>query len=141
MNLDGNWSVFANAAWTEGEVDQYPASDDRVVREPLTKVVPLIGNLGVRWQTQDQRVWVEGLCTVASDADRLCSADRADTQRIPPGGTPGWTLVTLRGGWKIHEHLCLTASLDNLLDEEYRIHGSGSNEPGFGGTIGVTVSF
>ena len=141
VNLDGNWSVFANAAWTEGEVDQYPASDDRVVREPLTKVVPLIGNLGVRWQTQDQRVWVEGLCTVASDADRLCSADRADTQRIPPGGTPGWTLVTLRGGWKIHEHLCLTASLDNLLDEEYRIHGSGSNEPGFGGTIGVTVSF
>jgi outer membrane receptor protein involved in Fe transport len=31
--------------------------------------------------------------------------------------------------------------LDNLLDEEYRAHGSGSNEPGFGGTVGVTVKF
>jgi len=141
VNLDDHWSIFANAAWTEGEVDQYPTSDDRVVREPLTRVVPWMGNFGVRWQSQDQRVWVEGLCTFAGDADRLSSADKADTQRIPPGGTPGWTLLTLRGGWKIQKHLSLTASLDNLLDEDYRIHGSGSNEPGFGGTIGVTVSF
>ena len=29
----------------------------------------------------------------------------------------------------------------NLPDEEYRAHGSGSNEPGFGGMVGVTVRF
>ena len=56
-------------------------------------------------------------------------------------GTPGWTLLTLRGGWKVNDHLSLNASLENLLDEEYRAHGSGSNEPGFGATLGMTVRF
>jgi hemoglobin/transferrin/lactoferrin receptor protein len=50
-------------------------------------------------------------------------------------------LVSLRGGCKVNEHLILTASLDNLLNETYRYHGSGSNEPGFGATLGATVKF
>jgi hypothetical protein len=33
------------------------------------------------------------------------------------------------------------ASLENILDEAYRVHGSGSNEPGIGASLGVKVSF
>ena len=112
-----------------------------LVREPLSRIVPWIGHAGVRWQSNSRRFWSELVCTAASDADKLSTADRADTQRIPPGGTPGYTLLSLRGGWKVDEHVSLTASLDNLLDEEWRSHGSGSNEPGFGGSFGVTVTF
>jgi hemoglobin/transferrin/lactoferrin receptor protein len=65
----------------------------------------------------------------------------ADTQRVPQNGTPSFWLVSLRGGCKVNEHLILTASLDNLLNETYRYHGSGSNEPGFGATLGATVKF
>ena len=35
----------------------------------------------------------------------------------------------------------LTAALENLTDEDYRIHGSGTNEPGFNAVLGVTVKF
>jgi hemoglobin/transferrin/lactoferrin receptor protein len=98
-----------------------------------------MGRAGIRWQ--NDQLWSELVCLAASRADRLNSSDRADTDRIPPGGTPGWTLVSLRGGWNFHEHASLTASLDNLLDDAYRVHGSGSNEPGFGGSVGLTLRF
>ena len=73
--------------------------------------------------------------------DRLSSGDLSDTQRIPPGGTPGYTLLSLRSGWQVNDHITVLATLENLLDEDYRVHGSGSNEPGFGATLGVKVTF
>ncbi len=141
LDFNENWSVFAAASYTEGEVDQFPGSDGRVVREPLSRVVPFMGTLGLRLQSADRRLWTELVCTAASKADKLNSGERADVQRVPSGGTPGWTLLTLRGGWNVNDHLAVTASIDNLLDEDYRAHGSGSNEPGFGGTVGVAVRF
>lgn len=137
--LTDHWSLFADLTWTEGELDQYPTRNPLRVTEPLSRVVPLMGRSGIRWQ--NNQLWSELVCLAASRADRLNSSDRADTDRIPPGGTPGWTLVSLRGGWNFHEHASLTASLDNLLDDAYRVHGSGSNEPGFGGSVGLTLRF
>ncbi len=139
--IDDNWSIFGFVTWTEGEVDQFPTSAPVLVREPLSRVVPFIGHAGVRWESDTEKWWTELVVTAASKADKLNSGDRADTQRIPPGGTPGYTYITLRGGCKISENLSVTASLDNLLDEDWRSHGSGSNEPGIGGTLGVTLTF
>jgi len=139
--IDDNWSLFGFLTWTGGAVDQFPSSAPEVVREPLSRVVPWIGHGGVRYESDSGKWWVELAGTAASKADKLNSGDRADTQRIPPGGTPGYTYLTLRGGSKLSESITVTASLDNLLDEDWRSHGSGSNEPGFGGTLGVTMKF
>ena len=57
----------------------------------------------------------------------LSTRDQADTQRIPPGGTPSYTLWEIRGGWRINEHANLTLGLENILNADYRVHGSGSN--------------
>ena len=141
ISLTDNWSIFGNVTWTEGELEQFPTSHPMTVSEPLSRVVPVMGRAGVRWQSDSGRLWSELVCLAASRGDRLSSQDKADTQRIPPGGTPGWTLLMVRGGWEVNEHVSLTASLENLLDEDYRAHGSGSNEPGFGGTVGLTVRF
>lgn len=139
--IDDNWSIFGHVTWMEGEADQFPGSNDTMAREPVSRIVPVIGHAGIRWQSTGRKWWAELACTAASKADKLNTADRADTQRIPPGGTPGYTLLGLRGGWKVNDQVSLTASLDNLLDEAWRSHGSGSNEPGFGGSLGVTVAF
>jgi hemoglobin/transferrin/lactoferrin receptor protein len=141
VRLTDNWSVFGQLTWMEGELDQFPTSASVMVTEPLSRVVPLMGRAGVRWQSDSGKIWSELVCLAASAGDRLSSADKSDTQRIPVGGTPGWTLLLLRGGWQVTENVSLTASLENLLDEDYRAHGSGSNEPGFGGTAALTVRF
>jgi hemoglobin/transferrin/lactoferrin receptor protein len=139
--IDPHWSIFGQIAWVEGEADQFIGTTQQTRREPLGKVAPLNAFGGVRWQTRDNRFWTELVCLTYGEAARLNTADQADTSRIPPNGTPSFWLVSLRGGCKVNEHLVLTASLDNLLNETYRYHGSGSNEPGFGATLGATVNF
>ena len=67
---------------------------------------------------------------MAAKADRLSTRDKKDTQRIPPGGTPGYAVFDINGVWNITDDLGLSLSLENILDKDYRIHGSGVNEPG-----------
>jgi hemoglobin/transferrin/lactoferrin receptor protein len=43
---------------------------------------------------------------------------------------PGYEVFTLRGGYRVTKDLTVTAAVENLSDEDYRIHGSGVNEPG-----------
>jgi hemoglobin/transferrin/lactoferrin receptor protein len=139
--FNSNWSAFGNITWMKGEADAFPGSSGQSRREPLSKIQPVIGNAGVRWTSDSKNLWVELAGISAARADSLNSADLADTQRIPPGGTPGYTVISLRSGWQITENVLLLGSLQNLSDEAYRTHGSGSNEPGFGATLGVKVSF
>lgn len=138
--INSHWSLFGNVTWMEGEADAF-GSTGKSQREPLSKIQPLIGNAGVRWTTEAKDFWVELVATLADKADKLSSADRSDTERIPPGGTPSYAFLALRSGWQVTENVLLLASLENLLDEDYRTHGSGSNEPGFGATLGVKISF
>ena len=52
-------------------------------------------------------MWVEGTVTGASAQHLLSARDRADTQRITPGGTPGYAVLHLRSGWRAWDHLTL----------------------------------
>lgn len=140
--FDKNWSTFAHLTLMQGKVDQFPYTGSTIkTREPLSRVVPIMGRAGVRWQSNDRKLWSELVCLAHSRANKLNSSDRRDTDRIPPGGTPGFALLTLRGGWEVTEKVSLTLALENLLDEDYRFHGSGSNEPGFGAVLGATVRY
>jgi hemoglobin/transferrin/lactoferrin receptor protein len=85
---------------------------------------------------------VEGRVLAAALEDRITAADQAaDKQRIPTDGTPGYVVASLRAGWKVNEHLDLTMALENLTDQDYRNHGSGQNEPGFGGILAAKVTW
>jgi len=75
----------------------------------------------------------------ADDADRLSTRDTGDTQRIPPGGTPGYAVVDLIGGGQISDDITWRAGLENVFDENYRVHGSGSNMPGISFVFGVDI--
>ncbi len=140
--FDEQWSVKGNLTYLRGDLESYvDASSFQTVNEPLSRVQPLTVNLALRWDSPDQKWWAEFASTFADRADRLSSGDEEDTQRIPPGGTPGYALLGLYGGYIVNDHLRLSLALENLLDQAYRTHGSGSNEPGFGVTTGIIASF
>jgi hemoglobin/transferrin/lactoferrin receptor protein len=125
----GEWSVLGALTWMEGEIETYPTSDPEVVEEYIDRMMPPTGMIGIRWDHAG-RFWVQATTTLAEDADKASTRDKADTSRIPPGGTPGFVVYDLRAGWNVGEDLQLSAALENLTDEDYRIHGSGVNEPG-----------
>lgn len=136
-----NFTALGAITWMEGELDTFPTSDPVKVREPVSRLMPLTAQLGLRWDSPDENVWCEALLTLADEQDKLTTADEADTQRIPPGGTPGYGVLTLRGGWHVTHNLLLSAAIENVTDENYRIHGSGLNEPGINFIFGIEYTF
>lgn len=124
------WYLFGNLTWIDGEVDTFSTADSPLVAEPLDRLMPVRLYLGSRWQPLQRNFWLEGLLSVADQQSKLSTRDVADTDRIPPGGTPGYAMLTLRSGWKVSDSLQLSLSLENVFDKNYRIHGSGLNEPG-----------
>jgi hemoglobin/transferrin/lactoferrin receptor protein len=117
-------------SWVDGESDTYVAPGVER-REPLSRLPPLRTDLSLRFSPDvASRAWAEAVATLADGQDRLSSRDEADTDRIPPGGTPGYAVFTLRGGLHVTENLWISAAVENLLDADYRLHGSGVNEPG-----------
>lgn len=147
IELDGThrfareWSVFGNATWMDGEVDTFPTSAPVIVAEDLDRVMPLTLVGGVGWENTDRTRWAELMARFADDADRLSTRDQNDTSRIPPGGTPSYLVFHVRGGAQLLEGLRATAAVENLFDEDYRIHGSGLNMPGRNFVLGLTASF
>ncbi len=123
-DLGGGWSTRNGLTWMEGYSD-----DNAGLTEPV-RTMPLTFFSALRYTSPGGRLWIEPGIKCADKEDRLTAADRRDTQRIPPGGTPGYAICTLRAGWRATDALTLGASLENILDTDYRIHGSGSNEPG-----------
>lgn len=136
------FTLFGHLASVEGEADLFPFSGSRqAVREPLSRIQPVIGGGGLRWEQPNGRWWCELSVLVAAKADRLNRNDVTDTQRIPPGGTPGYTRMNLNSEFRYDESTTFFFGVNNLLDEAYRSHGSGSNEPGLGTVLGVKKTF
>jgi len=134
--------IWGNATWIYGELDVFTevGSTDKQ-REPLSRLAPPTFNMGLKWSSLDRK-WAMGLdLQWALEADELSSGDLSDTQRIPPGGTPGYVKVDTYGAYQWSENLHLRLGLENILDEAYRVHGSGNNEAGFGVNIGAKLTF
>jgi hemoglobin/transferrin/lactoferrin receptor protein len=117
------------------------AAGNDLGEQPLSKVPPSMIHVGARYEPAGSRAWVEGLVTAADEQDHLSQSDKGDPQRIPPGGTPGYTVYTLRGGYRVNSNLTLTASAENISGKDYRIHGSGQNEPGTNVILGMDLRF
>jgi hemoglobin/transferrin/lactoferrin receptor protein len=128
--LGEGFTLFGNTAWQEGEADAFPTSAATSVRAPLSRLHPLTGLAGLRWDAFRTGFFAEVFGMAAAKQDRLSPDDRRDTQRIPPGGTPGWATLNFRTGYDWKGKVFVTAALENALNEDYRLHGSGYNQPG-----------
>ncbi len=141
LALGRHWTLFSWAAWARGEVTlDLPGS----FTEPLGRVPPLNGMAGVRYDVADNVGFVELAVRWATRQDRLSTTDYSDRRICPDGargcdGTPGYAVVTLRGAARLHKYLRLTASVQNLTDGTYRIHGSGIDGPGLSALLGMEV--
>jgi hemoglobin/transferrin/lactoferrin receptor protein len=139
LRLTENLLVNGVASWMKGSLRSFPTAAPVLVKEPVSRLMPATFVGTVRWQ--EGPWWIAATTTLAARADRLNTQDRVDVERIPPGGTPGYAIVGLRAGWKWRRHLTLSAALENLTDEDYRIHGSGLNEPGRNLVLSARVDF
>jgi hemoglobin/transferrin/lactoferrin receptor protein len=111
--LSRTFSILGNLTYTYGQ--------NITKDEPFRRIPPLFGNIAIRYHKKSHFITLQTL--VASKQDRLSSGD-IDDYRIPDGGTPGWFVVNIKGGynWK---KIGVKLALNNLFNEAYRMHGSG----------------
>ncbi|MCU0248963.1 MAG: TonB-dependent receptor [Vicinamibacterales bacterium] len=126
LEADAEWR--ATAALTVRGFVASTYGQQVTVDAPMRRIPPVNGLLGARYRW-NRGVWIEGTLRAAGAQTRLAPGDIAD-HRIPPGGTPGWSVVNLTAGMRVGQGLLLSAGLANLFDEAYRIHGSGIDGPG-----------
>ena len=129
-DLDDEWTAYGNFWYTLGR--------NLTDAEPVSRIPPSQGMVGLRWQEWGGADWLDVFCWLAARQDRLSSRDVRDS-RIPSGGTPGYGIVTARYGWQMAENQSLVLGVENLLDRPYRVHGSGVDGAGISATIGYEL--
>ncbi|MGE3312854.1 MAG: TonB-dependent receptor plug domain-containing protein [Limisphaerales bacterium] len=135
------WTLWGTFTWMEGTLDTPVTAGGPEVTEPVSRLMPTTLQLGIRWEASNRKFWAEFATTIAATQNRLSASDQRDTQRIPPGGTPGYEVYNLRGGWRPTKNTALTLAFENLSNADYRIHGSGLNEPGQNLIVGLDLHF
>jgi len=128
----GAWVLRANLSWIYGK--------DLENREPLSRIPPVMGLLGLRWNDSFKKYWAEYYTRFAGRQDRLSARDLSDP-RINPSGTAGWVTQNLRGGVDFRRWGRLSAAIENILDADYRIHGSGINASGLNLSASYSLEF
>lgn len=136
------WSLRGFAAWQDGEIDEPAFVGGPTITENPSRLLPLTGSVALRWTSEDEKFWIQGRLMGATTEDRLSAAQQnADRQRIPTNGTPSYVAASVNAAYQLTDNLQVSASVENLLDEDYRIHGSGQNEPGITGILGLEMTW
>lgn len=126
--------------WQDGEVDQLLPSGAKV-RRPLSRMMPLTVAADLRWAEPGSNLALWASARFADAQDQLSLKDATDDERIPPGGTPGYGVLSLGAVWKVTDGATLSVVVDNLFDKDFRIHGSGVNEPGRSLVVALDLRF
>ncbi|HEX7903271.1 MAG TPA: TonB-dependent receptor [Chitinophagaceae bacterium] len=128
-----SWNVIKELNISGGIAYAYGQSLSK--QEPLRRIPPLNGRLTAVYRKNKWFAATE--FQFASSQKRLAQGDK-DDNRIPIGGTPGWQVINLYGGYTIAA-VQINIGLQNLFNEDYRTHGSGINAVGRSGFISIAV--
>jgi hemoglobin/transferrin/lactoferrin receptor protein len=109
---------------------------------PMQKFPPLFYSFIAGWygEFKGGTGWFSEVVVRGADKQSRLSPYDLDDPRIPPGGTPAWTTLSLRHGFEWKPWLATTFVFDNILDRKYKIHCSGIYEGGASATVFLRIS-
>ncbi len=136
LEADGEFALFPKLAAYGSLV--YTYGQNQTANEPFRRIPPLYGRAGLYYQPAPQ-FWGRLETLFAGKQSRLAKAD-IDDNRITDTGTPGWGLLNASGGYS-SKWLEFSVELHNLLNEQYRTHGSGVDGMGRSAWLAVRVLF
>lgn len=122
-----NWNLTGGLTCTYGQ--------NLTANEPARRIPPVFGRMAVQFKPTFGYITAEWVA--AAKQTRLAQGD-IDDNRIPKGGTPGWHVVNLHFEHEWKPLLIIQLSMLNLLNQDYRTHGSGIN--GYGRSIFATLN-
>lgn len=145
--LGRNFGANANLTYTYGN---YIEDDGMDI--PLDHVAPLYGKIGCSFRSNNRKVHAElySLFNARKAASRFNPNGEDNmgyaTQYGMDGyadfqGMPAWFTLNLLASYNPTRNVTLQGGIENILDTEYRVFGSGINAPGRNFVATVRVSF
>ena len=147
VNMTRNFGANANLIYTYGN---YIEDDGMDI--PLDHVAPLYGKIGLTFRTTDRKVNAEfySLFNAKKSASRFNPSGEDNmgyaTQYGMDGskdfeGMPAWFTLNAMAAYTPTPNVTVRGGIENILDTEYRVFGSGINAPGRNFSIALQVHF
>ncbi len=133
QGVETSWDLYAGSSFVLRSSLTYTYGQNITNNEPLRRIPPLFGRMAVEYNLREYLFGIEWL--TASKQSRLARGD-IDDNRIPTGGTPGWNIFNLNTGYSF-KFVEVDLTLRNILNKDYRYHGSGIN--GYGRSLFLTI--
>lgn len=131
--FETSWDFRINRVFSLNASYTYTYGQNLTRNEPVRRIPPMFWRVGVDYSSGKWMADIEWMG--ASRQDRLAAGDKSDN-RIPAGGTPGWNIFNIYGGYSSGWYSA-QISFNNILNADYRYHGSGVN--GIGRSVFLTL--
>lgn len=129
IHLNRNFLIETGMAYAYGQ--------NTSRNEPMRRIPPLNGKFQIQYRKGSFFSSIDQF--FAGKQARLAQGDK-DDNRIPLGGTPGWHIVNVTGGYTHASH-SVRIGLMNLTNKDYRTHGSGINNTGRSVWLSYEINF
>lgn len=117
-----NQTLLISPSFTVKSQISYTYGQNVSQNEPMRRIPPLHGNVGLQYQNAKWNMDVNWL--FADRQDRLSAGDKADN-RMNSSGTAGWGIINTQISYQINPHIRVNMQGLNLNNVPYRMHGSG----------------
>ena len=138
LSPDFSASFFPTTNLSLRSAVSYTIGDNLSGNEPLSKIPPLRGAISLNYDLPDY--WFLTSIEFSLPQKRLSSNDISDS-RIGEGGTAGYTVLDVRGGYKFAGWGDFVLSIENVFDKLYKIHGSGIYSSGRNFILSLNIDF
>ena len=157
------WQSELSFSWMDGEVEQLKEDlsgsvkklvdhdndgstakihkNFQVTDRATTRLMPKQIQLLTRYAPPLSSWETEFSVLAVGKADRLSLKDETDTSRIPATGTPSFLLFGMGLTKALGHETELSLKIENITDEDYRVHGSGINGAGRNLIFSISSSF
>ncbi|MBZ0199226.1 MAG: TonB-dependent receptor [Ignavibacteriaceae bacterium] len=135
-----NFSVSVHPFYnfTINSAASYTIGNNLSEGEPLSKIPPFRGGLSFDYNYSDY--WLNSTVEFSFSQKRISSNDKADS-RIGNTGTPGYTVWDVRGGFRFSEWGSMVLGVENILNQLYKVHGSGIYSTGRSFIVSLNIDF
>ncbi len=124
VNLTSSLTLFGTATYTRGRIRTDTTG------YPLDHIPPLYGKGGLRLTVKQFRAEANVLFNGWKRLHEYNPVGEDNLVYATPQGMPAWQTINLRASYQANRYLQIQASLENILDRNYRVFASGISAPG-----------
>lgn len=139
--FDKRTKITADLTIPRGEEEQ---ADGTTV--PLRHISPIFGNVHFIYKNDRLKIDLFANFNGSITYDNLAPSERSKAYLYATDAdgnpySPSWFTINAKSNFEITEKINLTASLENITDQRYRVYSSGISAPGRNLILGLNYNF